>query len=115
LIGSPISPEDSMPLYEYQCQECGLRFERIEKASALKDGHCPECQGVAHRLIGTPALQFKGSGWYVTDYGKGNGDGSRESTKEADCAKNAAESKPDSKPDKKIEKKTEKTSDTKVA
>lgn len=64
-----------MPLYEYQCQECSSRFERIEKASAPHDGTCPECGGAAHRLLGVPALQFKGSGWYVTDYGKGNGGG----------------------------------------
>jgi putative FmdB family regulatory protein len=62
-----------MPLYEYQCQECENRFERIEKASTLHDGVCPECGGPAHRLLGAPALKFKGSGWYVTDYGKGNG------------------------------------------
>ncbi|MCK5711408.1 MAG: hypothetical protein KAI25_01685, partial [Hyphomicrobiaceae bacterium] len=54
-----------MPLYEYQCQHCSAHFERIEKASAPKDGRCPECGGNAHRLIGAPALQFKGSGWYV--------------------------------------------------
>lgn len=62
-----------MPLYEYRCQECENRFERIEKASAIHDGVCPVCGGVARRLLGSPALQFKGSGWYVTDYGKGNG------------------------------------------
>jgi len=62
-----------MPLYEYQCEDCGNHFERIEKASVLHDGVCPECGGIAHRLLGAPALKFKGSGWYVTDYGKGNG------------------------------------------
>jgi putative FmdB family regulatory protein len=62
-----------MPLYEYQCQDCGHHFERIERPSELHDGVCPDCGGVAHRLLSAPALQFKGSGWYVTDYGKGNG------------------------------------------
>ena len=62
-----------MPLYEYHCQDCGNHFERIEKVSALHDGVCPECGGAARRLLGAPALKFKGSGWYVTDYGKGNG------------------------------------------
>jgi len=100
-----------MPLYEYQCRECGLRFERIEKASALKDGNCPECHGVAHRFIGAPALQFKGSGWYVNDYGKGNGNGSSANKTEADTAKTAAESTPDSK----TKKTTESKADTKVA
>jgi len=100
-----------MPLYEYQCQQCSVRFERIEKASALKDGRCPECGGDAHRLIGSPALQFKGSGWYVNDYGKGNGNGTRATAKETEVAKSAAETSTDSKPEKKAENKA----DTKVA
>ena len=98
-----------MPLYEYQCQECGLRYERLEHVSAMHDGTCPECGGNAHRLIGAPALQFKGSGWYVNDYGKGNG--SCPTAKETETAKTAAETSTDSKP----EKKTEKKADAKVA
>lgn len=62
-----------MPLYEYQCQECEKRYERIERVSSPHDGVCPSCGGAARRLLGAPALKFKGSGWYVTDYGKGNG------------------------------------------
>lgn len=62
-----------MPLYEYRCQDCDNHFERIEKVSSPTDGVCPSCGGAARRLLGAPALQFKGSGWYVTDYGKGNG------------------------------------------
>ena len=100
-----------MPLYEYQCQECAARFERIERASALKDGRCPKCGGTAQRLIGAPALQFKGSGWYVNDYGKGNGDGSQPTAKETEAATSSAETSADSKP----AKKTEKKADAKVA
>ena len=59
-----------MPLYEYQCQDCGHRYERIEKASSPHDGTCPSCGGSARRLLGAPALKFKGSGWYVTDYAR---------------------------------------------
>jgi putative FmdB family regulatory protein len=62
-----------MPLYEYQCQNCDTHFERIEKVSSPTDGVCPTCGSAARRLLGAPALQFKGSGWYVNDYGKGNG------------------------------------------
>ena len=62
-----------MPLYEYQCERCDRHFERIEKVSAPTAGVCPDCGGPARRLLGAPALKFKGSGWYVTDYGKGNG------------------------------------------
>ncbi|MBD3851678.1 MAG: zinc ribbon domain-containing protein [Acidobacteria bacterium] len=100
-----------MPLYEYQCQQCSVRFERIEKASALKDGRCPECGGDAHRLIGSPALQFKGSGWYVNDYGKGNDNGTQATAKETEVAQSAAETSTDSKSEKKAEKKA----DAKVA
>mgnify|MGYP001828682120 CR=1 FL=1 len=96
-----------MPLYEYQCQECSLRFERIEKASELKDGLCPECGAGAHRLIGAPALQFKGSGWYVNDYGKGNGNPTRATAKATEAANSAAENSTDSNPEKKTEKKAE--------
>ena len=67
-----------MPLYEYRCRDCAAHFERIKKASSPKDGICPECGGVTRRLIGAPCLQFKGSGWYVTDYGNVGGSKSPE-------------------------------------
>lgn len=57
-----------MPLYEYECVKCGRRFERIESASASATKKCPHCGGRADRLLAAPAIQFKGSGWYVTDY-----------------------------------------------
>jgi len=60
-----------MPLYEYECFLCHHRFERIQKVSADPICKCPACGGAVRRLLGIPALQFKGSGWYVTDYGKG--------------------------------------------
>ena len=82
-----------MPLYEYQCQECENRIERIERVSAPSDGVCPSCGGAARRLLGAPALQFKGSGWYVTDYGKGNGNGSSPSTKTEPKVDSKTESK----------------------
>ncbi len=57
-----------MPLYEYQCRKCQHRFERIQKFSdpPLKD--CPQCKGRVHRVLSSPAVHFKGSGWYATDY-----------------------------------------------
>lgn len=64
-----------MPLYEYECFLCGNRFEKIQRASADPVEVCPECGGAVRRLLGTPALQFKGSGWYVTDYGGGRSRG----------------------------------------
>jgi putative FmdB family regulatory protein len=57
-----------MPLYEYECGSCGHRFERIQKFSDPPERVCPKCGGEVHKLIAAPAVQFKGSGWYVTDY-----------------------------------------------
>src|SRR5262249_13445321 len=59
-----------MPLYEYQCKECGHRFEKIQKFSDKPIKKCPECGGPVEQMISAPAVQFKGSGWYVTDYAK---------------------------------------------
>jgi len=59
-----------MPLYEYQCKKCHHRFERIQKFSDPHIKKCPECGGPVEQLLSPPAVQFKGSGWYVTDYAK---------------------------------------------
>jgi putative FmdB family regulatory protein len=57
-----------MPLYEYQCTKCKHRFEKIQKFSDPEVKKCPECGAKVERLISAPAVQFKGTGWYVTDY-----------------------------------------------
>jgi putative FmdB family regulatory protein len=94
-----------MPLYEYQCQKCGHRFERIQRFSDAMVKKCPDCGGKVEQLISAPAVQFKGSGWYVTDYaGKSSGrsvsksdsDGKGESSK--DSGPKESDSKKDSKP-----------------
>ncbi|MBM41088.1 MAG: transcriptional regulator [Acidobacteria bacterium] len=59
-----------MPLYEYQCDACGHRFEQIRKFSDSPLEACPSCGGVVRKLVSSPAIQFKGTGWYVTDYAK---------------------------------------------
>ena len=60
-----------MPLYEYECDACGRRFEVIQKYSDAPVEVCRECgKGPEHRLLSSPAIQFKGSGWYITDYAK---------------------------------------------
>ena len=82
-----------MPLYEYLCKKCGHRFEKIQKFSDKLVKKCPECGGTVEQVISAPAVQFKGSGWYVTDYAKKSG--------------TSASSESSSKDSKKEEKKTE--------
>lgn len=87
-----------LPLYEYKCPRCG-RFEILQKYSDPSLMACPTCGKEVHRLLSAPAIQFKGSGWYITDYARkssgGDGaDGSSSSTsKEAKEAKPATEAK----------------------
>jgi putative FmdB family regulatory protein len=82
-----------VPLYEYECDNNGHRFEVIQKFSDPPIQTCPTCGGPVHKLISSPAFQFKGSGWYVTDYarkdsgGKGTtGTGEKEKTESKDKA-----------------------------
>ena len=85
-----------MPLYEYQCEDCGERFERIRKFSDPPlDEPCPKCGGPIRKLISSPAIQFKGKGWYVTDYAKS---GSAEPSKaDAATSEASADAKSDAK------------------
>ena len=57
-----------MPLYEYECDACGHRFEVIQKFSDAPIDTCPKCGSAVRKLMSSPAIQFKGSGWYSTDY-----------------------------------------------
>jgi putative FmdB family regulatory protein len=59
-----------MPLYEYKCEACDHQFERIQKFSDPPIEVCPACGGRVRKLLSTPAIQFKGTGWYITDYAK---------------------------------------------
>ena len=95
-----------MPLYEYKCHRCNKTFEVIQKFSDAPLESHEECGGAVERLISPPALQFKGTGWYVTDYarnGKGphtkaNKDGKPEGKSESQPeAKSKSESQPGSK------------------
>jgi putative FmdB family regulatory protein len=61
-----------MPLYEYECDACAHRFEKIQKFSDPLEDTCPKCGGHVHKLMSSPAIQFKGSGFYITDYPKGD-------------------------------------------
>jgi len=87
-----------MPLYEYECKKCHHRVERIQKFSDPHGKKCPECGGALEQVITAPAVQFKGSGWYVTDYAKKSSTGSSASN---------GDSKKESKGESKSETKTE--------
>jgi len=96
-----------MPLYEYQCKKCGHRFEKIQKFSDKPIKKCPECGGPVEKLISSPAVQFKGSGWYVTDYAKKSqpaSDGGSKDTKETKKDDKKTESTPKETSAKKTEK-----------
>lgn len=86
-----------MPLYEYECQENGHRFELIRKFSDPPVKKCIKCGAKVERLLSSPAISFKGSGWYVNDYGKGNGaSGGSKSTSGGKGDESGASSKPES-------------------
>ena len=97
-----------MPLYEYQCKKCKHRFEKIRKFSDPPIKKCPECGGPVEQLLHAPAVQFKGTGWYVTDYaGKkpegsaaNNADGSADKAEKKETASTPKEKDKDSKPKK---------------
>ena len=91
-----------MPLYEYRCKKCGHVFEKIVKFSDKPIKKCPECGGSVEQTISAPAVQFKGSGWYVTDYAKK----SQSSSSSSDGGKDSKDSK-ESKDSKKDEKKSD--------
>jgi putative FmdB family regulatory protein len=97
-----------VPLYEYKCEGCGETFEVIQKFSDEPLTVHEKCGGPVHRLLSAPAFQFKGSGWYATDYAKGNssspakhdssekgsGDASKTETKSEAKTETKTESKP---------------------
>ena len=90
-----------MPLYEYECKKCG-RFERIQKFSDRAVRKCPTCKGPVEKLLSAPAIQFKGSGWYVTDYSDKGKASSKQAKEESEAPK--SESKTSAKKDNKDKK-----------
>ena len=83
-----------MPLYEYLCKKCGHRFEKLRMFSDKPIKKCPECGGAVEQLISASSVQFKGSGWYVTDYGGKGKAGGGESAKPAAAPSEAAPAAP---------------------
>ena len=89
-----------MPLYEYECDACGGRFEVIQKFSEITE-QCRRCgKGPVRRLMSSPAIQFKGSGFYITDYAQkgrseSSGEGGGSSEKKTETAKSDSATKSD--------------------
>jgi putative FmdB family regulatory protein len=112
-----------MPVYEYECSNCGQSFERLQNVGARAPRTCPSCEkaGTVRRRVSAPAFQFKGSGWYITDYaGKGRGGAQKSEGSEAggdDTSGKANDGKADSKADSKADKAESKAdkADTKTA
>ena len=107
-----------MPLYEYECDVCAHRFERIQKFSDPLVDVCPSCGGHVRKLLSSPAFQFKGTGWYVTDYARkgkgGDSEASKDTTekKESEKKESAPKSEaPAKESTKKASGKTEKSSE----
>lgn len=105
-----------MPLYEYECENCGHRFERIQSINDEPMRQCPECAGAVHKLFFAAGIIFKGSGWYITDSRKatsgavsGESKPSAGESKTADAATKPAEAsaKAESKKENKAETKAE--------
>ena len=103
-----------MPIYEYQCEDCERQIEVMQRVDEPPLAECPHCGGPVRKLISAPAFQFKGSGWYVTDYArKGQAEGgetagaSESSNGKADTSEASTSAKAEPKTEKKkTEKKT---------
>jgi len=89
-----------MPLYEYVCGKCGHRFEVIQKFSDPPVEECPKCGGRVEKVQSAPAIQFKGTGWYITDYAKKDSVPAESAKSDAKPeSKSASESKTEAKSD----------------
>src|SRR5262245_21173041 len=99
-----------MPIYEYKCESCGEVTERLQKMSDKPLKKCPKCGGKVDKIISRTSFQLKGSGWYVTDYGKGTGgaagtakkkkaadEGAKQETAKSESSAGSGESKTPSK------------------
>src|SRR5215213_806306 len=101
-----------MPLYEYQCDACGHRFEVLQKFSDPRIDTCPKCGSTVHKLMSSPAIQFKGSGFYITDYPKNESGAPKSSGGAKDKeSSGSSESASDKGSDKSMDKGSDKGSD----
>lgn len=102
-----------MPIYEYRCEHCG-DFEQNQRISDPALSKCPKCRRKVRKLISNTSFQLKGSGWYVTDYGRsGSNGGAKDKDKGGDSSNSSSESKTESKSESKSETKSETKSESK--
>ena len=102
-----------MPIYEYECRKCKALTEVFQKLNDKPPVKCKECGGRLERLISAPAIQFKGSGWYVTDYGGKNGKQEKKSEEKSEAANTTGTDKSDTKESSPAKKTSESTSPAK--
>lgn len=102
-----------MPIYEYQCSQCKERHEVIQRFSDAPMTHCPSCGGEVKKLPSSPAIQFKGSGFYKTDYASTSASSSKSESKSESKSDSSGESKSDKPTEAKSEAKSETKSETK--
>jgi len=113
-----------MPLYEYECSACAHRFEVIQKYSDAPIDICPKCGGAVSKLFSSPAIQFKGSGFYLTDYGRGgksdtapgatNTESGKAESSKSDSGGSTGETKSEGKTESKADSKSETKPETKT-
>jgi putative FmdB family regulatory protein len=88
-----------MPIYEYVCQSCGKKTEVLQRIKERPLKICPHCGGKLKKAISAPAIQFKGSGWYVTDYARGKKEGKKSSGSDSSDSEPKKEKTPEAKPE----------------
>ena len=103
-----------MPLYEYQCQSCEGRFEKIQKWSDPPIETCPKCGGKVRKLPSSPAIQFKGSGFYINDYPKKSSTEAGKSGSSKDRSESSSKDKSESSSKDKSESSSTTTTETKT-
>ncbi len=99
-----------MPIYEFECRKCKARSEVLQKLNDKQPVKCSKCGGRLERLASAPAIQFKGTGWYVTDYAGKNGKKEKSSEEKSDTSKTTSSSKSDTKETSPAKKSSESTS-----
>jgi len=104
-----------MPVYEYECENCGTRFDRLQSMNDEPVRQCPECAGAVHRVLHAAGIIFKGSGWYITDSRKATSGSVTGESKPAGSESKPADAgaKTETKSEAKSEAKTESKTDAK--